>query len=326
MDPQKYNLFDMIDKEMQKVLEIQNRRSENAFLTNTSIESMRKAYNEERTYWNEDGPEMADIQDIDYIGPHGKMNLRVYQPLIADSTLQQQDIIVFFHGGGFVVGNCDTHDKIMRILADLGQCLVVGVDYHLAPEYTFPVQFEECAEVLNDIMHQNWKFPFSCSGHVHICGDSVGAHLAMVSYLYLKNKGVQCQRIKTLILYYGYFGLRDSISRRLFGSELDGMRKEDLDFYEKIYLGDITESNDLYKKYVDLFNQPLPNDMANVFLGACELDPLLDDSKLMYELLKNVTTCELAIYPGTLHGFLHYSSEMILAKKALQHGIHFALR
>lgn len=313
------DLEPLLSNEMKKVLSIQSKRAKNAFLTNGTVTDLRNAYIKERSFWNQDGPLMQYIVDRTSPGPYGDFHYRCYVPQgIADSSCS--DLLLYLHGGGFVVGSCDSHDKIMRLLADLGKFIVVGLDYHLAPEYQFPVQIEECIFFIERCLHDpTLILPFRFNGHLHLCGDSGGAHLALASYLALRNNQKEHTLIKSLILYYGFYGLRDSVSRRLYGSDLDGMREEDLLYYEKSYLGNQSPLHNAY----DLFNNDFSGPLPKVYIGACELDPLLDDSKLLYRLLRDKTSCQLEVFPGVLHGFIHYSSEMEAAYRALWNGVHF---
>ncbi len=119
-----------------------------------------------------------------------------------------------------------------------------------------------------------------------------------------------------MLLYYGGFGLQDSCSRRLYGTLLDGMRKEDLKFYASCYLeAGVTDPENPY--YVTL-NSDLTHGMPATYLCVGGLDPLLDDSKTLYEILKNhgVRT-ELEIMPGCLHAYMHYSRMMDEAEHCL---------
>lgn len=142
------DLQPLLSNEMKKVLSIQSERAKNAFVTEGTPADLRNAYEKERYFWNQDGPNMQRIKDLTMVGPYGEVRFRCYIPQGVGEQ-QEMDLLLYLHGGGFVVGSCDTHDKIMRLLADMGNFVVVGLAYHLAPEYQFPVQIEECAFLLN---------------------------------------------------------------------------------------------------------------------------------------------------------------------------------
>lgn len=314
------DLQPLLSNEMKKVLSIQSERAKNAFVIEGTPADLRNAYEKERYFWNQDGPNMQRIKDLTMVGPYGEVRFRCYIPQGVGEQ-QEMDLLLYLHGGGFVVGSCDTHDKIMRLLADMGNFVVVGLAYHLAPEYQFPVQIEECAFFIEHCITDPGFLPFNFNGRMHLCGDSGGAHLALAAYLAVRDRLQKPQCIENLVLYYGAYGLRDSVSRRLYGWELDGMREEDLLYYERAYLGDQSADHALY----DLCRNDFSGILPRVYIGACELDPLLDDSKLLYRILRNKTMCKFEVYPGVLHGFLHYSSEMESAYRALWNGVHFIL-
>ena len=129
---------------MKLVLKTQQEIAENSFVTGESFEALRESYNYERKYWNEGGEEVEKIINTSVEGSYGEIPIRLYYP-----KNHKKECIVFIHGGGFVVGNLDTHDRIMRYLASKSGKVVVGIDYKLSPEYKFPTALEECVEVIN---------------------------------------------------------------------------------------------------------------------------------------------------------------------------------
>jgi acetyl esterase len=88
-------------------------------------------------------------------------------------------VLVWYHGGGFVIGNLDTHDSVCRMLANQADCIVVAVDYRLAPEYKFPAGVEDCQSALKWVaLH---AVEFGGDSHcIAVGGDSSGANLATV--------------------------------------------------------------------------------------------------------------------------------------------------
>ena len=101
---------------------------------------MRENYVRERRFWNEGGPVMAKTVERTSEGPMGEFMARYYYPVEAEKL----PVIEFIHGGGFVVGSPDTHDRVCRILAEKTGAVVVSVDYHLSPESKYPTNIQEC--------------------------------------------------------------------------------------------------------------------------------------------------------------------------------------
>lgn len=295
----KFDVNKLLSPEMAKVIKYQLENADGAFDTNVSWEEMRKNYIEERKFWNQDGPKSEKVVEIEIDGPEGKIPLRLYYP----NSKEINSSIVYIHGGGFVVGNNDTHDRIMRKLMHETDSVVVGVDYRLAPEYKFPTQlFEVVASI--EYIHNNGKELGIDQDDISIAGDSGGGNLALAANLFIRDNSNN-DYIKSLMLYYPLLGLKDSRSMRLYGWELDGMRKEDLESYDNLYMA---REEDKINPYYQLINSDLTYGIPQTYLSCGSLDPLLDDSILLQEILNyNNIKCELDVVEGALHAFMHYS-------------------
>ncbi|WP_260862958.1 acetyl esterase [Citrobacter sp. Marseille-Q6884] len=276
--------------------------------------AQRQYYVHERQFWNADAPHM-NTRECVIATEHGPVNMRIYSPQThAPATLY------YLHGGGFILGNLDTHDRIMRLLAHYSQCTVIGIDYSLSPEARFPRAIEEIVAVCQYFHHHAHEYAITVD-HIGFAGDSAGAMLALASTLWLRDRQINCGRVAGVLLWYGLYGLQDSLSRRLMGGEWDGLTREDLEMYEMAYL---SRAEDRDSPYYCLFNNDLTRDVPPCFIASAEFDPLIDDSRLLYQTLQaHQQTCEYKMYPGMLHAFLHYSRMMKTADDALQDGAHF---
>lgn len=278
------------------------------------IELMRASYAHARRFWNADAPEVAVVDERSVDGPHGPVPLRIYRPR---STLPGA-AIVFMHGGGWVVGNLDTHDKVMRLLALDSGITVVGVDYRLSPEHRFPVALEECTATIA-ALHEGRVDGLDASW-IGLCGDSAGASLAAGCVVAGEAGGAA---IGALALYYGVYGLRDSASRRLYDAEALGLTRADMNYYEQQYLGDMRQSED------PRFNV-LGTDLRRwppAYLGYANLDVLADDSVVLGNLLHaSGVEVRLTCYEGVLHGFLHLSRMVDKGRQAIGDGARFLRR
>src|ERR1700760_1329054 len=129
-------------------------------------------------------PEIASVVNRDMQGPAGSWGLRVYTPL-GDGPFP---LMVFFHGSGFVVCSLDTHDGMARNLCAGTGCVVVSVDYRLAPEAKFPAATDDC------LAAPRWAQANASSlgadpGRVLVAGDSAGGNLAAVTALRIRDEG-----------------------------------------------------------------------------------------------------------------------------------------
>jgi acetyl esterase len=280
----------------------------------TPIAEIRELYAEERKYWNCGGPQLPAILDTQVKGPVGPVQIRIYHP-DPENTLP---VLVFLHGGGFVVGSNDTHDRIMRELAFRSGCAVVGVEYSLSPEQKFPVAIEETISVLKWLKHDLPQKENSALNldpeRVVLGGDSAGASLSMGAALSFKNN------LRGLLLIYGWFGLRDSCSSRLFGGTEDGLSEENRAFYQDAYL---RSPEDLLDPKLDVLGADLRGLPASCLIVS-DMDPLLDDSTALAALLEKAEVpYELHLHQGVLHGFLHYSRMLDSSVTALDQGADF---
>lgn len=277
------------------------------------VAAARLAYNAERRYWNSFPAEVAEVTDLDFDCERGPVKLRLYHP----APQAVRPVLVYLHGGGWVVGNLDTHDRIMRLLARESGWAVLGVDYGLAPEHKFPVATRQAAAVagaLPEILAGRTVDP----ARYAFAGDSAGANLSLSATLLLKGEGRPLP--EALLLYYGGFGLKDSPSRRFYGNELDGLGEKELAFYRQCYRARPEDDDD---PLTDCLRADLSG-LPPAFLGAVELDPLSDDSHAMAKALTLAgVRHELKTYQGVLHGFLHYSATVPLAMQAIRDGAGF---
>lgn len=307
----------LLSEEMRAVIEYQAAHASDAFDTNCSWDELRTKYIEERRYWNEGGPAAHKVTDITVEGPVGPVPVRIYYP----DDKPSHHALVFIHGGGFTVGNNDTHDRMMRCIMESSGCAVIGVDYHLAPEVKFPIPLYECAAAVRYFHEHGEKYSI-LPDHMAIGGDSGGANLALGVNLYLRDVFGGNEYISALLLYYGMYGMTDSGSMRLHGTALDGMRQSDLSYYLSCYLD--PDSSDMENPYFKTMNNNLTHGIPSTYLCCGSLDPLLDDSITLNTILKNhgVHT-KLEIIPGALHAFMHYGRMMSDAVKCLKNSGEF---
>ena len=274
----------------------------------------REGYNHERAYWNSFKVELASVRDFSIDTPAGTVPVRLYKPRV-DNVLP---VLVYVHGGGYILGNLDTHDRICRLLAVKSGWAVLAVDYTLAPEKQFPTQPDQVFAVLQHVTANGAKLGVN-GGRIAIGGDSAGAYLSLAATLDARNLGGP--PVCAQLLYYGAFGLVDSASRRLYGwADLDGLDEKDSKSFLDQYVPNPKDRN---HPRVNL----LKSDMAGLpptFIGAVAYDPLRDDSLALAEFLsERGVTHRVEVYEGVLHGFVHYSVVEPKAMQAIDDGADF---
>src|SRR5581483_5895905 len=120
-------------------------------------------------------------------GPERDLTIRVYEPREAKPG-ERFPILVWFHGGGFVIGNLETHDHACRALSTQAHCLVVAVDYRLAPEFRFPAAVDDCMAVLRWLALHALEIGGDPT-RIAVGGDSAGGNLAAVCAILARNDG-----------------------------------------------------------------------------------------------------------------------------------------
>lgn len=130
-----------------------------------------------RVVTNPEPPELAEVQELAIPAPHGAIPARLYRPLrLPDGPAP---VLVFFHGGGWVIGNLDTHDIVCRKLAQEGELIVISVDYRLAPEHKFPAAVDDAMGAAQWVADNAAALGVDAA-RLSVGGDSAGGNLAAV--------------------------------------------------------------------------------------------------------------------------------------------------
>ena len=222
------------------------------------------------------------------------LTFRVFSPVNAPETLP---CALYYHGGCFVSGGFETHDNQLRQLAFYGNCRVIAVQYRLAPEHLFPAAHDDAERAADLIWHNAEKLGVD-KYRVTLCGDSAGAHLALVTSLRLKTKGVW--QAAQLILIYPMLDATASFeSYILNGADYVITRDTLLSGYE-MYLADTDrqhpEASPLWR---DDFHGLPP-----VHIITAEYDPLCDEGEMLYQrLTEQGVECTAQRWLGVIHGF-----------------------
>lgn len=237
--------------------------------------------------------------------------LRLYWPEEAASL----PILLYFHGGGFVIHNLASHDSLCRMLAKAGNCLVISVGYRLAPEHPYPAAVEDAFAALCWIRNQAEEIGGD-PRKIYVGGDSAGATISAALSLMARDRGISA--IQGQLLFYGSYdclSLDESESVRLYGNGEYVLPRPMIELFEKLYTPDGTKPDDPYRypgKARDLFGLP------RTFSVTGECDPLRDDGEAFARKLTeagNEVTELLA--PGMMHGFLLYWYEFDRAQEVI---------
>ncbi|NHN59448.1 MULTISPECIES: alpha/beta hydrolase [Halorussus] len=142
----------------------------------------RELFEEFRT--SESSEEVAAVTDRTIPGPGGELPIRVYEP----DGEGPHPVLVYFHGGGWVVGSIETHDGLCRRLTNAAGCAVVSVDYRLAPEHPFPAATEDAVAAVEWVAERGDEVGVD-GDRLAVGGDSAGGNLAAVAALVARDRG-----------------------------------------------------------------------------------------------------------------------------------------
>jgi acetyl esterase len=149
----------------------------------------RQQYLASREVVNPEPPPLRSVTTIEIPGPAGPIPARLYRPLQLRQREGLAPGLIYFHGGGWVIGDLDTHDVVCRTLAASGELLVVSVDYRLAPEHKFPAAADDAIAAATWIAHSARELGIDPSRLV-VGGDSAGGNLAAVTCIHAREAGI----------------------------------------------------------------------------------------------------------------------------------------
>ncbi|MDA9714694.1 alpha/beta hydrolase [bacterium] len=236
------------------------------------------------------------INEIAIKSESRELKLRIYSN---KNDNDNQPLIIFFHGGGFVMGDLDSHDLLCRHLTKKSECKLIAVDYSLAPEYKFPCSLEDSINAVNYIFENNKQIKFD-KKKVVLCGDSAGGNLALIVAILSKEK--KLPKIIGQILFYPWIDF--TMSRPSMSINLDGLivKKSTLDYFAYHYLNkndEITNWKISPLLYSDFYGMPI------TYIYGAGLDPLVDEG---YALMKRLKSFEnevyYKVYEGQMHAFV----------------------
>ncbi len=142
----------------------------------------REMYMAARVVSNPEPPELESATPLSIPAPHGAIPARIYTPKTLRKTDGLAPCLVFYHGGGWVIGDLDSHDVVCRKLAHEGELIVIAIDYRLAPEHKFPAAVDDAITALKWVAANAKQLGIDAT-RLTVGGDSAGGNLAAVTAL-----------------------------------------------------------------------------------------------------------------------------------------------
>jgi acetyl esterase len=238
---------------------------------------------------------VAHIENRTIPGPRGEIPIRIYTPT-GDGPFP---VLVFFHGGGWVVCNLDTHDNVCRSLANGADCIVVSVDYRLAPEHKFPAAPEDCYAATQWVAENATRLNGDPS-RIAVGGDSAGGNLTAVVTLMARDRGGPSLVFQLLI--YPVTDATGSSPSMTENAEGYGLTREDMIWFTNHYLNNEYEQVNPLTSPVLVLNL---RDLPPALIITAEYDPLRDEGELYSQRLKKAgVPVTMTRYNGMIHGFV----------------------
>jgi acetyl esterase len=253
---------------------------------------------------------MARVEEVEIPGPAGPIAARLYVPREpSDAPLP---LLVYFHGGGWMIGDLETHDSPCRFLAANSGVQVLAVDYRLAPEHPFPAAVEDAFAAFVWATGDLDGTPLPLDW-VAVGGDSAGANLAAAVCLQARDDKVSPPAMQ-LLIYPVTECSEEMPSRRTFG---DGflLTRPDMDSFESNYLPPGTDRSD---PRVSVLQAEDLGGLPPAYVAVAGFDPLYDEGVAYAERLRKAgVPVALRRHPGLVHTFANLTAICPSARQAM---------
>jgi acetyl esterase len=240
----------------------------------------------------------ARVEDRVIPGPAGDLKVRIYVP----SGKRPFPLMVFFHGGGWVIGSLESHDPLCRALATATGSMIVAVDYRLAPEQKFPAAVDDCYAAAKWVADQAADLGGD-PNRVGVAGDSAGGNLSAVVSLLARDRGGP--KLAYQLLMYPATDLAMNLPSVRENGEGYLLTSRDMVWFTNHYVRDASDKlNPLASPLLAADHSGLP---AAIIVTA-QFDPLRDEGEAYGEKLRQAgVPVKVRRYDGMIHGFLSMS-------------------
>ena len=273
----------------------------------------RQLYRERRGFTQPDAPPVGLLRDLAAAGPAGAIPLRLYRPL-SSAEGERLPVLVYFHGGGWVIGDLDTHDVLCRELANGAGCAVVAVDYRLAPEHRFPCAVDDCIAATAWVWREAEALGLDRM-RIAVGGDSAGGNLAAVVALDARDGGSAMKLVHQLLIYPATDQRRLDESHRVNG-EGYLLTRDSITYYHDHYFG--SDAHDLDWRASPLLHADHAG-LPPAFVLTAGYDPLRDEALQYSQALTQAgNRCTHILFERQIHGFLLMGKVLDEANTAVQ--------
>ena len=301
-----------LDPQVKAVLELVAKANRPAYNT-LSPKEARQLFIDTRPASTPTPPEIGGVKNVSAQGPHGPIPLRVYRPAgVADAT--RLPAYLFFHGGGWVIGDINTHDVLCRQLTAASGASVVSVDYRLAPEHQFPAAADDSWAATTWVVAHAAELGLDAS-RLAVGGDSAGGNLAAVVALMARDAGGPAIALQTLI-----YPVTDVMREtRSYADFADGylLTRDSMRWFVAHYLPSSEQARDWRASPL---RAPSLAGLPPALIITAGFDPLRDEGEMFAGRLRDAgNMVDYVCYGGMIHGFIGMGKLLDTAERAIAH-------
>ncbi|MEM8913372.1 MAG: alpha/beta hydrolase [Planctomycetota bacterium] len=293
----------MLDDQAQTFLNLQ-RAAQRPGWESLGVERAREMF-ASLTDWFGDGTGSVDTEDFQVPVSDGhRIRCRLYRPATSRGD-SPTGVVMFFHGGGFVLGDLNTHDTMCRRLASASGTAVVSVQYRCSPESPHPGPIDDCEAATRHVARTSDRWNIDASRMV-VTGDSAGGYLAMAVAIRLRDRlptDGAAIRPRLLMLIYPVVSPACDTPSHIAFADGHGLTRATMAWFWSQYLGDVQWRAD----EVDLLHQPLVG-LPPTHIITAGYDVLRDEGlELVDAMRRSGISVTHQSYDGMLHGFIHFA-------------------
>jgi acetyl esterase len=299
-----------LDPQVQAVIELVAKSGRPAYHT-LSPKDARQLFLETRPASTPTPPEIGSVKNVVAETPAGAIPLRVYRPagVVATTPLPAY---VYFHGGGWVIGDLETHDVLCRQLTAASGASVISVDYRLAPEHKFPAAADDAWAATRWVVAHAGELGLD-AGRLAVGGDSAGGNLAAVVALMARDAGAPAIKLQVLI-YPVTDVMRETRSYEDFG-EGYMLTRDSMHWFIAHYL---TSKDDARDWRVSPLRAPSLAGLPPALIVTAGNDPLRDEGEMYAGRLRDAGgSVDYVCYGGMIHGFAGMGKLIDTAQRAV---------
>jgi acetyl esterase/lipase len=297
-----------IEPQMQALLDMAAKSGGKPFHAMSPVEARQAAETMFAAFRGKPKP-VAKVTDMKIPGPAGEIPLRVYAP----SGAGPFGCLVFFHGGGWVIGSIETHDVLCREFTAGAGVVTVSVDYRLGPEHRFPAAPEDCYAAVK-CAFDNAKSINIDPHRIAVGGDSAGGNLAAVVAQMARDRGGPHVAFQ-LLIYPATDCANETPSQREFVQDGYILSRADMEWFYGHYLNSAADKTDPY------VSPALAKSLAGLptaYVITAAIDPLRDEGEAYAAKLRTAgVKVKAKRYDGVCHGFVSMASLVDVGKQAI---------